>query len=55
MDKYYLIAVIDRLQAEMLVHDTKFAGNPMHKDCQTRFKKTLLSLQEELAKISENI
>ena len=50
MDKYYLISVIDRLKNEIKNHDHKFKDNPVHNNCQARFEKTLLSLQEELVK-----
>ncbi len=50
MDKYYLISVIDRLKTMMKEHDQKFKDNPVHNNCQTRFAKTLTSLQDELAK-----
>ncbi len=50
MDKYYLISVIERLKNEIKDHDQTFKSNPVHSNCQSRFEKTLLSLQEELAK-----
>ncbi len=34
----------------MKEHDQKFKDNPVHNNCQTRFAKTLTSLQDELAK-----
>lgn len=50
MDKYYLISVIERLKSVMQEHDQKFKNNPIHNNCQSRFAKTLASLQDELAK-----
>ena len=51
MDKYYLLSVIDRLKKEIAEHDEKFKNNPTHNNCQSRFAKTLLALQEELVKV----
>jgi hypothetical protein len=51
MDKYYLLAVIDRLKNEMNAHDQKFQNNPVHENCLPRMEKTLSSLQEELNKL----
>jgi uncharacterized coiled-coil DUF342 family protein len=51
MDKYYLLATIDRLKNEIKVHDQKFQNNPVHNNCLPRMEKTLSSLQEELTKV----
>jgi hypothetical protein len=51
MDKYHLLALIEKLKTEINVHDQKFAQNSAHKDCLPRMQKTLTSLQDELVKV----
>jgi len=50
VDKMYIQGVIERIESERLVHRTKFADNPAHRDCLPRFEKTIEMLKAELAK-----
>jgi hypothetical protein len=51
MDKIYLENLIKRIEEERSVHDKKFEGKTVHKDCLPRFDQTIARLYEELAKI----
>ncbi len=53
MDKYYINEVIRRIEQEKSVHDDKFVGNPLHKDCLPRFDDVLDKLNQELARLEE--
>ena len=50
MDRMMLKAAIQKIEDERKVHDAKFAGNPVHKDCIPRFDKVLANLKSDLEK-----
>lgn len=51
MDRMMLKAAIQKIEDERKVHDEKFAGNPVHKDCVPRFDKVLTNLRNDLDKM----
>lgn len=50
MDKRQCEEAIIRLEKELDLHSTKFADNPVHMGCRSRFLKVIDSLRTELAK-----
>ncbi len=54
IDKLYLKNAIEKIEQEKLVHDSKFAGNDVHKDCLPRFETTLTKLRNELEKLESS-
>ncbi len=51
MDRQYLKEMIRRIEEEMAVHDSKFAGNPAHDNCLPRFEMVIARMKAELAKL----
>jgi len=51
MDREYVSRAIDNLQRERVVHDQKFANNPVHQNCLPRFDQAIANLQKELEKL----
>ena len=49
MDRQQLHDIISRLEEHMRTHDLRFADNPAHVDCRSRFLKVLSGLQIDLA------
>jgi hypothetical protein len=50
MDRMMLKAAIQKIEQEREIHDKKFAGNDVHKDCLPRFDKVLTNLKSDLQK-----
>ncbi|MBX9667893.1 MAG: hypothetical protein K2X93_09760 [Candidatus Obscuribacterales bacterium] len=53
MDRDYIVKLIDRIREYSKAHDAKFAQQPAHASCQTRFTDTIAKLEQELAKLEE--
>ena len=53
MDRYYILAVIERIEQERSVHEKKFQGNAVHRDCLPRFEQTIARLRDELKKFDD--
>lgn len=49
MDTKQCQEAIYKIEMELDLHDTKFADNPVHANCRTRFLNVLASLRNELA------
>lgn len=49
MDKKQLEEAIQRMENELLMHDAKFADNPVHLNCRARFLDVISSLRSTLA------
>lgn len=47
----HIKGLIRNLETEISVHDTKYAENALHNDCQKRFDTVLTQLHVELAKL----
>lgn len=54
MDKMMLKAAIQKIEEEKQVHDKKFAGQEVHKECLPRFDKVLSNLKSDLEKIEQS-
>lgn len=50
-DVHYLSECIERIRREAAVHDEKFAGSDVHKDCLPRFQNVIAALEKELADV----
>jgi hypothetical protein len=50
MDKMVLKAAIEKIEAEKAIHDQKFAGQEIHKDCIPRFETVLAKLRADADK-----
>jgi hypothetical protein len=48
MDKKQLEDTIHCIESELLIHDSKFAGNPVHLNCRSRFLDVISSLRSSL-------
>ncbi len=53
MDRDYILKLIDRVRDFAKTHDEKFAAQPAHSNCQSRFNDTIAKLEQELLKIDE--
>jgi hypothetical protein len=50
----YILSVIERIEAERLVHAKKFRGQALHEHCLPRFDQTIEKLRAELQKLDSN-